>query len=300
MKNERITVAFVPCMLLAVFSFVALVPTGQALSAEANEAGASVFAKDNLVAWCIVPFDASKRGPQERAEMLKRLGITKVAYDWRAEHVPTFEEEILAYKEHGLEYFAFWSWHPEMAPLITKHGIKPQIWQIIPGPQPGTQEEMVEAAAKQLLPLVEQTRELGCKLALYNHGGWGGEPENMAAVCRWLRENAKGDHVGIVYNLHHGHEHIGDFAESLATMMPYLLCLNLNGMNDGANPKILPIGRGRHDKRLIETIAESGYRGPIGILDHRADTDAERSLRENLDGLKNLLRQLDAAAAAAP
>ncbi|MFH1265578.1 MAG: AP endonuclease, partial [Planctomycetota bacterium] len=66
------------------------------------------------------------------------------------------------------------------------------------------------------------------------------------------------------------------FAESLATMMPYLLCLNLNGMNDGANPKILPIGRGRHDKRLIETIAESGYRGPIGILDHRADVDAEK------------------------
>jgi len=294
-KNKRIITDPVPCMLLAVFSFVALVPTGRASSAEANNAGASVFAKDNLVAWCIVPFDASKRGPRERAEMLKRLGITKVAYDWREEHVPTFEEEILAYKEHGLEYFAFWSWHPDMAPLITKHGIRPQIWQIIPGPQPGTQEEMVEAAAKQLLPLVEQTRELGCKLALYNHGGWGGEPENMAAVCRWLRENAKGDHVGIVYNLHHGHERIGDFAESLATMMPYLLCLNLNGMNDGANPKILRIGRGRHDKRLIETIAKSGYRGPIGILDHRPETDAEETLRENLDGLADLLRQLGAA-----
>ena len=66
-----------------------------------------VFAKDNLVAWCIVPFDAKKRGPAERAEMAKRLGFTKIAYDWRGEHVPTFEQEILEYKKRDIEFFAF-------------------------------------------------------------------------------------------------------------------------------------------------------------------------------------------------
>jgi hypothetical protein len=30
----------------------------------------ALFAKSNLVAWCIVPFDAKKRGPEERAHML--------------------------------------------------------------------------------------------------------------------------------------------------------------------------------------------------------------------------------------
>ena len=54
----------------------------------------SLFARSNLVAWCIVPFDANKRGPEERAQMLNRLGIQKMAYDWRAEHIPTFEAEI--------------------------------------------------------------------------------------------------------------------------------------------------------------------------------------------------------------
>jgi len=83
----------------------------------------------NLVPWAIVPYDASKRTPLERAKMLKRLGFTKVAYDWRKEHVSSFEEEILAYKQQGLEYFAFWSWHPDMAPLIKKHKIHPQIWK---------------------------------------------------------------------------------------------------------------------------------------------------------------------------
>ena len=52
-----------------------------------------------------------------------------------------------------------------------------------------------------------------CKLGLYNHGGWGGEPENLVAVCKVLREQHKADHVGIVYNLHHGHGHIDDFAD---------------------------------------------------------------------------------------
>jgi len=252
----------------------------------------SVFARDNLVAWCIVPFDASQRGPEERAEMLEKLGLKKVAYDWRAKHVPTFEEEILAYKRHGLEYFAFWDWHPAMAPLIKKHGIKPQIWKSFGAPATGTQDEKVQAAARGLMPLVEQTRELGCQLALYNHGGWGGEPANMVAVCQWLRQNANADHVGLVYNLHHGHGHIDDFAEVLKMMKPYLFCLNLNGMNTGAKPLILPLGQGQHDRKLLEIIARSGYRGPIGILDHRADTDTEKSLRENLDGLKQLLRQM--------
>ena len=252
----------------------------------------NVFARQNLVAWCIVPFDAAKRGPEERAEMLVRLGLERVAYDWRQQHVPTFEQEILAYKKHGLEYFAFWSWHPDMAALIAKHGIRPQIWITIPSPKAGSQDEKVTAAAKQMLPLVTETRKLGCKLGLYNHGGWGGEPANMVAVCQWLRENAEGDHVGIVYNFHHGHGHVADFAESLELMKPHLLCLNLNGMNDGAKPKILPIGQGKHDRRMLQLVRASGYRGPIGILDHRGELDAEKSLRQNLDGLKAMLKQL--------
>jgi len=181
---------------------------------------------------------------------------------------------------------------PDMAPLIEKHGIRPQIWMTNPSPAADTQEKKVEAAAGGLLPRVEQAGKLGCKFGLYNHGGWGGEPENLIAVCRRLRENAKADHVGIVYNLHHGHAHIGDLADVLALMKPYLLCLNLNGMNDGANPKILPIGQGQHDKNILDTILKSGYHGPIGILDHRGAIDAEESLRENLDGLRSVLRQL--------
>ncbi|HIG80871.1 MAG TPA: hypothetical protein EYQ62_04345 [Verrucomicrobiales bacterium] len=248
------------------------------------------FAKDKLVAWCIVPFDAKQRGPAARAKMLTRLGLKRVAYDWRTQHVKEFEEEILQYKKHGLEFFAFWSVHEEAFRLFEKHKLHPQIWKTLPSPKADSQEARVAAAAKAMLPLVERTKKLGCKLGLYNHGGWGGEPANLVAVCQYLRKHHEAKHVGIVYNLHHGHEHIADFEKSLRQMKPYLLCLNLNGMNDGAKPKILQLGRGQHEVAMIAIIRNVGYAGPIGILDHRIDTDAEIALRENLEGLKMILK----------
>ena len=251
--------------------------------------GQSPYVKSNLVAWCIVPFDANKRNPLERAQMLKRLGIKKVAYDWRQEHVKEFEQEILEYKKHDLDYFAFWSVHEEAFRLFEKHDIHPQIWVTMTNPNKPSQAEKVEAAANQLLPLVERTKAIGCKLGLYNHGGWSGEPENMVAVCKWLRKTYSANHVGIVYNMHHGHGHITRFPEVLKLMKPYLICLNLNGMNDGANPKILPIGDGKHEGEMLKAIKNIDYKGPIGILDHRSEIDAEKSLLENLSGLKKLL-----------
>ena len=244
------------------------------------------------MAWCIVPFDAKRRSPIERAKMLQRLGIRRVAYDWRAEHVPTFEEEILAYRKCNLEYFAFWSWHPDMEPLIQKYGIRPQIWEVNPSPAGDTREERIAKAGEQMLSRVQLAQRLGCKFGLYNHGGWGGEPSNLVAVAKWLREHADTPDVGIVYNLHHGHGHIQDFAEVLAAMKPYLLCLNINGMNDGARPKIVPVGQGQHDQAMLRVISASGYRGPIGILDHRVEMDAEESLRENMDGLRKMVKQI--------
>jgi len=36
-----------------------------------NTDATKVLARENLVAWCIVPFDAKKRGPEDRVAMLK-------------------------------------------------------------------------------------------------------------------------------------------------------------------------------------------------------------------------------------
>ncbi len=282
---------------LAAAVLVAL-SSGRVGAAESAATSASkLFGRRNLVAWCIVPFDAKQRGPAERAEMLKRLGFTKVAYDWREEHVPSFEQEILEYQKRGLEYFAFWGLHDEAFRLFAKHGRHPQIWLMPPNPGEGSPEERVRKAAAELLPAVERTRKAGLKLGLYNHGGWGGEPENLVAVCEALRREHGADHVGIVYNLHHGHDHVERFPQALAAMKPYLLCVNLNGMtNDGERrgKKILPLGQGELDLGLLKAIVASGYEGPIGIIGHTQD-DVEQRLLDNLEGLDWLLPQLQGA-----
>jgi len=68
----------------------------------------SVFSRSNLVAWCIVPFDSKKRSPEERAAMLERLGFKLFAYDYRAEHIPTFDAEMEALKRHRVQLLAWW------------------------------------------------------------------------------------------------------------------------------------------------------------------------------------------------
>jgi len=242
---------------------------------------------NRLVAWCIVPFDASQRGPAERAEMLEGLGITRCAYDWRKQHVAEFEEEILEYKKRNIEMFAFWKGHEEAFALFEKHKIKPQIWHTVPSPKEGTQAEKIATAVETLRPLVERTKELGCKFGLYNHGGWGGKPANLKAVCIALREEGFG-HVGIVYNWHHGHERIDQWEEDFLLMKPLLFCLNLNGMNTAAEPKILTLGQGEHDTAMFEVLRRHAYRGPVGILDHQFELDSERALRDSLAGLESL------------
>ena len=266
-----------------------LLLTLPALFANAEDKSAPAnFSKENLAAWCIVPFDAKQRGPAERAKMLADLGIRRCAYDWRSRHVEEFEEEILQYKKRDIEFFAFWSSHPEAFRLFKKHGIRPQIWRTLGSPKAQTQEAKVEAAAHAMAGHAKQAADVGCKFGLYNHGGWGGEPANLIAVCRRLHAMGH-DNVGIVYNWHHGHGHVEDWAESLRLMKPHLLCLNLNGMNTGAKPKILTLGQGEHDAAMLEATLDSGYAGPIGILDHQSHLDTKTVLQANLEGLQKLL-----------
>ncbi|HEY1192192.1 MAG TPA: TIM barrel protein [Gemmata sp.] len=257
---------------------------------------ANVFAQDNLVAWCIVPFDARKRGPAERVEMLQKLGFKKYAYDWRAEHLPTFDEEVGLLKKANIELTAVWfpanlgADAQKLLGVLKKHDVKTQLWITMGEPAGADQAGKVEAAAKAIKPIAEAAGKQGCGVALYNHGGWFGEPENQIAIIELLKLK----NVGIVYNLHHGHDHFDRFPKLLERMKPHLLALNLNGSTKGgdkAGKKILPLGAGELDLPFLTDIAKSGYRGPIGILGHTQDDAAER-LADNLDGLKWLLPQL--------
>ncbi|HEX3448670.1 MAG TPA: heme-binding domain-containing protein, partial [Isosphaeraceae bacterium] len=148
-----------------------------------TEAAKTLFARENLIAWCIVPFDSKKRGPEERAAMLQKLGFKHFAYDWRTEHISSFDAEVEALNVHGVALDAFWVAPGELnresriiLDLLKRHGKKAQLWVLLDlgndRAQGIEQERRVEAAALKLRPLAEEAGKIGCSLSLYNHGGW--------------------------------------------------------------------------------------------------------------------------------
>ncbi len=221
-----------------------------------------------------------------------------------AEHIPSFDAEMDALKRHGITLEAFWVAPGELdresriiLDLLKRHAIKTDLWVLLDmGPNVvagAEQERRVASAVTKLGPLAREAARIGCSLALYNHGGWFGEPENQISIIDRLKTQGS-TNIGIVYNLHHGHEHVDRLARLFTKMMPYLRAVNINGMDkggDGGGRKILPLGQGALDLELLTLICKSGYDGPIGILGHTMD-DAEERLRDNLDGLEWLRSQL--------
>ena len=244
--------------------------------------------------------------------MLQGLGIRALAYDWRDEHIPFFDRELRELKAHDIRMSAIyllggwplnerdvWDDPQRKAGLefLKRNALQIEVWVTYSGE--GTEELIddqakYDAAASRIGVLADLINDLGCRLGIYNHGGWGGKPQTMLEIVRRLEAKK----VGIVYNFHHGHEHLDEMPAAFAPMLPYLMCVNLNGTTRGG-PKIIPLGRGEEDLGILRMLKESGYEGPIGILDHRMDVDAELSLRENLAGLQTLLGKIcdDAALA---
>ncbi|MCL4788645.1 MAG: heme-binding domain-containing protein, partial [Verrucomicrobia bacterium] len=192
--------------------------TGPAqISPRASLPNYDLFARTNLVAWCIVPFDAKKRGPEERAAMMEKLGFKLFAYDYRAEHIPTFDEEIAALKRHHVRLLAWWfpgvlnDEAKLILQVLQRNNVRDvQLWITGGGEAAKSQEEQkarVDAEAQRIRPIAEAAAGVGCSVGLYNHGGWFGEPTNQIAIIEALTRQGL-TNVGIVYNQHHGHEQI--------------------------------------------------------------------------------------------
>ena len=263
------------------------------------QSGTQLIDTDKIYAWCIVPYDSVKRLPEERINMLKGLGINKYAYDWREKHLATMAEELTLAKQNDVEIISVWMWiddnwdstdglnrsNQKVFDVVKEVNYKGQIWvsfnaNFFDGL---SDSEAVKKGAAMIEYLSQRANALGCKVALYNHGDWFGEPKNQLKLIAALPK----EHLGLIYNFHHAHKQIDSFPEMVTMMLPHLWSVNLNGLRK-EGPKILTIGEGDYEKIMIDTLLEKGYVGDFGILGHVGDADVEIILRANLDGLKKL------------
>ena len=268
------------------------------LRAQVASAGATspdeLFAPKNLQAWCVVPFDAKKRGPEERAEMLQRLGFTRFVYDWREKDIPTFDAEIEAMKKHGVEVTAWWSPTDPRDPVLLKtlevfkrQNVHPQLWEMgggAPVKTPAEQQQRVEQEAERIRQIAELARPYGSKVGLYNHGGWFGQTDNQVAVVERIERLGVTD-VGIVYNFSHGHGDIADFPAIWKRMQPYVIAVNVTGMVKDGESKIMPPSQGEFELDMLRVVLSGGWRGPIGLIAELGG-DAEVTLGNYLRGLE--------------
>ena len=256
--------------------------------------------RENLTAWCVVPFDAKGRGPEERAEMLERLGFRNFAYDWRGKDVASFDAEVLALKKHGVALAAWWfptnvedATTGVILDVMKRHDIHPQLWVMGSGGpthSPEEQAQRVEQEAARIGKLAALAKPLGCNVELYNHNGWFGVPDNEIAVIERLRAGGV-EGVGMVYNFSHGHADVEDFTARWARMKPYVVAVNITGMVLGQGEKLMPPAQGEHELEMLRIISASGWRGPIGLIAEQGG-DAEVTLGNGLRGADWLKAEL--------
>ena len=249
--------------------------------------------------WCIVAYDSLERSPAERIQMVKELGFTKLAYDWRDRHLGDTSTELKLAAENDIEIVSVWLWlnakrdslsqlshsNKRLFKIIEQSNLKTTFWVSFSGNffENLNQEQSVEMATEMVDYIALKASKLGCKVALYNHSGWFGNPFNQLEVIKALPSHE----LGIVYNFHHAHNSIEEFPKIVKAIKPYITAVNLNGMQKNGE-KILTIGKGDHEKEMISILRNSGFNGPWGILGHVENVDVKKVLIRNIEGLKSL------------
>ncbi len=270
--------------------------------------------RDQMAASHLVAHDALRRGPRERAQMLRSIGIHKIVWDWREEHLATFDAELDALRHHQVELSGMWTPLPMPAyeepdyatrfgivptaikTLITeaaRRGYAPDLWTQIGFGQQGAPAHVpehahraeVDRAADHLAGLARLARGHGMCVVLTNHGGWAGQPRTLVDIVTELARRGLGN-VGIGFRLQHAHHLIADLDHHLRTMDEHLVAVMLSGADAGAELTgrvILPFGAGSRDRWVTHALLESGWRGQL-VIHAVGQDDSQARLLDSLDG----------------
>lgn len=279
----------------------------------AAQASYNLWAHGNLVATTVNHFDARKRNPDERAKMLKSLGITRFAYNWREPDVPQFDEEIEALQRNGIElrgWILYGADNPHTKTILEafkRHHVSPYFWVYYSGeskkaedtfPSPEKHAQRLSTETDKVEALARLAAPYGVKILLYNHNGWWGMVENQLALIERLRQRGVTG-VGLVYNFTHARDEVHDDSKVFATlwpkMKPYVAQVNITGMNIDDVTKVKYPSQGDGEVEMMRIIQDSGWRGTIGIPAEKGGegvNDAAVTLKNYIVGIDWIAAEL--------
>lgn len=254
---------------------------------------------DDLSPWCILDFDSLDRTTDQRIAMLKEMGFKKYGYNKGKGNLDEMTKEFRLAQESNIEISSIFLWLNAKRDSVGKLSLSnqkllnnlkeveqnPTIWLSFSNNffKELSQEESIDLCIEMIQFIKPMADELACKLALYNHHGWFGNPHNQIKILEKLGTES----ITMVYNFHHAHEYVDEFPEIARKITPYLSYVNVNGVKK-EGPEILTIGEGDYEYDMIKLLRKEGYNGPWGILGHIKTKDVQKVLEQNINGLKLL------------
>lgn len=235
------------------------------------------FGKDNLIPWSIEEGDAKELSPLERLERLESMGYKQYAYENNSKHISAMELEWRLARDKGINIKAV-SLHINLknerpnklnyqSEIVFKNlkkvGLQTQIWVGFESVyfENVSKNEALKQSVNMISYLSKRAKKLGCKIALYSDKGWLGKPENQLRIINALSD----ENLGVVFNFQHIYGDLDNYRKKLKDLLPYLWCVNLNGVKRKGS-KVIVIGKGKKEMDMLEYLLSLKYKGPFGLL----------------------------------
>ena len=233
--------------------------------------------------------------PRQQARTLRELGYAGIG--WTLIDVAEMLEALDA---NGLKMFTLYAgariddedhaYDPRLPEAIRLlRGRDTIIWLALtssnyPASSPKGDPEAV-AVVREIADMAAESR---LRVAIYpHHGAWVECIEDAVRVARQVDR----DHVGVTFNLCHWlrasrGQHL---KRKLLLARPMLFVVTINGADlDGSWDRLIqPLDRGSYDVfRVVRTLHDMGYRGPVGLQGYGIPGDARENLARSMAAWK--------------
>ena len=272
-----------------------------ALAAPAAPADGAAASPFPFFAYCIDTHDSAKRTLPEQAALLKELGYGGVGHLW----LDNVRERLESLDAAGLRLFQI-TMQVSMKegtppydrekleailPLLTGRGV--QLCLLMQGMAPS--DTAGDARGVDIVrEIADLAKPSGTEVLLYPHANdW---VEKVSDAVR-LAEKADRPNVGVMFNLCHWlkvdkEENLRPVLESA---MPLLRAVSINGadraeaIHPGTGDWLQPLDKGSYDvSQVLRTLAELGYKGPVGLQCWGIGGDARDHLTRSMGAWKRL------------